>query len=253
MNVLIVEDEVNSAEFLKQELAKLPQEINVINSIGSVHDAINFLKRAPSIDLILMDIQLNDGNSFEIFETLNLQVPIIFITAYDHFLIQALKLHSIDYLLKPIDTEHLAAAIRKFKSIENYFVSKNLKNLAYQVSSNKLQKIVIKKGLEYQTLLLADIVYFFVEQKIVFCVDKNNKKFITEWTNLGEAFSLLDDKIFFRANRKYIINADYIKSFKHIEFGKTSLDLMISPAEEIIISQENSIYFRNWIRGMYIK
>ncbi|MFN2440681.1 MAG: LytR/AlgR family response regulator transcription factor, partial [Chitinophagaceae bacterium] len=123
MNVLIVEDEVNSAEFLKQELSKLPQSINVVSSLGSVYEAMNFLKHEHSIDLILMDIQLNDGISFEIFETLNLEVPIIFITAYDKFLIQALKLHSIDYLLKPVNTEHLAAAIRKFKSIEHYFVS----------------------------------------------------------------------------------------------------------------------------------
>lgn len=249
MNVLIIEDEPNGAALLKEELRRIDGSITIAGVLPSVAESVQFLENGPAIDLILMDIQLSDGLCFDILKKTPLTTPIIFTTAFDGYLIRAFEHNSLDYLLKPIQSERLAQALAKFKKVETHYRTKNLMNLVEQLDSKKQNRIVIKKGLDFQTIALNEVVYFFVEHKIVFCVDVTNRKYMTEWSNLSEAYAELEPTLFYRANRKYIVNAAHIKSFRYIEFGKTSLDLAVNPAEELIVSQENSMHFRSWIRG----
>src|SRR5690606_18881915 len=149
-------------------------------------------------------------------------IPVIFVTAYDEYVVSALQYNCLDYVLKPYNSEKLQHAIMKYHQLESYFVNKNFKTIFEQLKIGAPKKLVVKRGYEFQTVPYADIAYFFVEQKIVFCVDSGNKKYTTEWANLADVYTVIDKSLFFKANRKYIISAEFVKSFKHIDFGKTA-------------------------------
>ncbi|MEO5593440.1 MAG: response regulator transcription factor [Chitinophagaceae bacterium] len=253
MKVLIIEDELHSASLLRHELKTAGTDMDIVAELGSVSDAVAWFQSHQSPDIIFMDIKLTDGYSFEIFDRVSINIPVIFTTAYDEFVMKAFEYNGIAYILKPVDAAKLKTAINRLKQLENHFIKNKIHQLVDQLHAPKKQRIVIRKGTDFQTILLSDIACFYVENKIVFCMDKTEKKFITEWTNLGDAYSVLDPAVFFRANRKYIIHADYIKSFKHVDFGKTAVQLSIPAPETIIVSQENSPLFRNWVRGQQVK
>lgn len=248
MRILIIEDEVSNAALLKQELLKLKEPVSVLDIVGTVEESVAFLRRDEP-DLIFMDIKLRDGHSFDVFKQVTVKSPVIFTTAYNEFLQQAFTHNGIEYLLKPIDMDKLQQAIMKYRTLKDHFLNANLKKLMDYIQPKKEQKIVIKRGAEYQTLSLSDIVYFFVEQKIVFCVDQHNKKYITEWANLGDAFEEINNPLVFKANRKHLVNHKFIKSYKSAEFGKLSLELTVNPNEEIIISQDNAAVFKSWVKS----
>jgi len=253
MKALIIEDEIHSASLLRHELKLVDNQIDIVAELSSIRDAVNFLQSHSSPDIIFMDIKLTDGYSFEIFDLVPVNIPVIFTTAYDEFVMKAFEYNSIAYLLKPVDAKKINAALTKLKTMETNFIKNKIHQLADQLNKPRNQRIVIRKGIDFQTILLSEVACFYVENKIVFCMDKTERKFITEWTNLGDACAALDAAVFFRANRKYIIHADYIKSFKHIDFGKTIVQLTVPAPETIIVSQENSPAFRNWIRGQQVK
>jgi two-component system LytT family response regulator len=216
-----------------------------------VDESVKWLTQNPQPDLILMDIQLSDGLSFNIFNTCNITCPVIFVTAYDKYLTQAFDYNSIDYLLKPINQSKLKNAIRKYKNLQSYFVNNHSAILDYLNNQDKKKsRILVKRGMEFQTVRVEDIVYFFTEHKLVFLVDKDNRKYLAEKNNLSELEEELDRNLFYRANRKYIINANYIKRFKPLDRSKLSVELLLPINEEIIISQENSSSFKKWISEM---
>lgn len=251
MKLLIIEDEKPACENLVDALQEIDETIQVLGVCGSVNESIRWLGDNPQPDLILMDIQLSDGNSFNIFKSVTITCPVIFTTAYDKYLAQAFDYNSIDYLLKPIDQVKLKNAIRKYKSLQNYFVNNH--SAIYDYLNNqekKKSRILVKRGMEFQTVRVEDVVYFFTEHKLVFLVDKDNRKYLAEKSNLSELEEELDKNQFYRANRKYIINANYVKRFKPLERSKISVELQLSLNEEIIISQENSSAFKKWISEM---
>jgi DNA-binding LytR/AlgR family response regulator len=250
MKVLLIEDEINNSQWLKKQLEEADPQIEITATLETVEESIKYLEGNHLADLIFMDIKLTDGLCFEIFEQVKISVPVIFVTAYDEYVISALQYNCIDYLLKPIQPDKLRNAIQKYRQMETYFLNRNFKAFFDQLKSGMPKKIVVKRGFEFQTVAYADIAFFFVEQKIVFCVDNTNKKYTTEWSNLADVYEVIDKNNFFKANRKYIISAEYVKSFKHIDFGKTAVEMQIKTPEEIIISQENSQHFRTWIRNI---
>ena len=248
MKVLIVEDEKPAFENLVEELQAIDESIFVMGNCNSVDECVKWLNRNAQPDLILMDIQLSDGLSFNIFKTCKITCPVIFTTAYDKYLQQAFEYSSIDYLLKPISQDKLKNAIRKYKNLQSHFVN-NHSSLSDYLSHHdkKKSRILVKRGMEFQTVRVEDTAYFFTEHKLVFLVDKENRKYMAEKSNLSELEEELDKNIFYRANRKYIINANYVKRFKPLERSKISLELVLPVTEEIIISQENSASFKKWI------
>ena len=252
MKVLIVEDERPASENLVEELQAIDDSIDVVAGCNSVEGTVRWLQKNPAPDLILMDIQLSDGLSFNIFKACEVTCPVIFTTAYDKYLTQAFEYSSIDYLLKPISQDKLKNAIRKYKALRNHFVSSheyagNHTLPDYLIQDRKKSRILVRKGVDFQAVRVEDAGYFFTEHKLIFLVDKENKKFMAEKNNLSELEEELDKNIFYRANRKYIINANYIKLFKPLERSKISVELTLPVSEEIIISQENSASFKKWI------
>ncbi|HLZ88009.1 MAG TPA: LytTR family DNA-binding domain-containing protein [Puia sp.] len=254
MKVLIVEDERPASENLVEELQAIDDNIDVVAGCNSVDETVRWLSNNPQPDLILMDIQLSDGLSFNIFKACEVTCPVIFTTAYDKYLTQAFEYSSIDYLLKPISQDRLKNAIRKYKNLRNHFVNAqdalaNGQALAdYSSHPDRVRsRILVRKGVEFQAVRVEDAGYFFTEHKLIFLVDKENRKYMAEKSNLSELEEELDRNIFYRANRKYIINANYIKRFKPLERSKISVELVLPVNEEIIISQENSASFKKWI------
>ncbi|MDR3714896.1 MAG: LytTR family DNA-binding domain-containing protein [Puia sp.] len=248
MRVLIIEDEKPAYENLAGELLAIDHSISVIAGCDSVQECIRWLNRNPQPDLIMMDIQLSDGLSFNIFGACSITCPVIFTTAYDKYLTQAFEYSSIDYLLKPINPEKLKNAIKKYKNLQNHFVNNHASLLEFLNNHDKKKsRILVKKGIEYQTVRVEDIAYFFTEHKLVFLVDKENRKYLAEKNNLGELEEELDRNLFYRANRKFIINANYVRRFKPLERSKISVELALPANEEIIISQENAASFKKWM------
>ena len=248
MKVLIVEDERPASENLVEELQAIDDNISVVAGCNSVDETVRWLSRNPQPDLILMDIQLSDGLSFNIFKACEITCPVIFTTAYDKYLSQAFEYSSIDYLLKPISQDKLRGAIRKYKNLQSHFVNNHSSLSDYLTNHDKKKsRILVKRGMEFQTVKIEDVGYFFTEHKLVFLVDKENRKYMAEKSNLSELEEELDRTIFYRANRKYIINANYVKRFKPLERSKISVELVLPVNEEIIISQENSASFKKWI------
>lgn len=248
MKVLIIEDEKPALENIIDCLKNADEQIKIIGTLNSVQTSINWLNENPLPDLVFMDIQLSDGLSFNIFKHTNITCPVIFTTAFDHYMTKALDYNSIDYLLKPIDCNRLNNTIKKYKNLQSHFVNNYSSLLDYfNHQQKKRSRVVVKKGLEFQTIKLEDIAYFFTEHKVVFVVDKDCKKFLAEINTLAELEEELDESMFFRVNRKYIVNANYINRYKPVDKSKISVELSVPVNEEIIISQENASTFKKWI------
>src|SRR5580704_4215277 len=251
MKVLIIEDEKPAVESLVEELLQIDESFQVTGTCDSVQESIQWLSQHPQPDIIFMDIQLSDGLSFNIFKSCTVTCPIVFTTAYDKYLTQAFDYNSIDYLLKPINPDKLKNAIRKYKNLQNYFVNNHSALLDYLNNHDKKKsRILVKRGMEFQAIRVEEVVYFFTEHKLVFLVDKENRKYLAEKSNLSELEEELDKNLFYRANRKYIINANFVKRFKPLERSKISVELTLAVNEEIIVSQENAASFKKWISEM---
>ena len=248
MKILIVEDEIPALENLKMCIASADGSIQIAGTTRSVAESISWLQNNPSPDLILMDIQLSDGLCFHIFSEYNVLCPVIFTTAYDKYMIDAFEYNCIDYLLKPIDLSKLTHTLHKYKHLQRYFVN-NYSTILEYLNANKKNKsrIIVKKGTEFLSIRLEDVAYFFTEHKLVFLVDKENKKYLCETNSLSDIEEMLDNNTFFRVNRKYIVNADYITKFKSIEKSKISVEISLPVVEELIVSQENASVFKKWI------
>ncbi|HXD79875.1 MAG TPA: LytTR family DNA-binding domain-containing protein [Puia sp.] len=253
MKVLIVEDEHPAFCNLAEELHVLDENIEVVAGCATVEESVRWLHANPQPDLIFMDVQLSDGLSFNIFKTGKVTCPVIFTTAYNKYLTEAFQFSSIDYLLKPISHDRLCNAIQKYHTLRAHFVGAQEHGDHPAIAEftgrqdRKRSRILVRKGAEFQTVRIEDAGYFFTEHKLIFLVDKENRKYMAEKSNLSELEEELDRNLFYRANRKYIINANYIKRFKPLEKSKISVELTLPVNEEIIISQENSASFKKWI------
>lgn len=246
INTVIIEDEKTASDNLIRLLNLTREPINVITVLDSVEESVKWFKSNPQPDLVFMDIQLKDGNSFSIFEHVKILSPIVFITAYDNYLINAFEQNSIEFLLKPIDETAIIHTIDKYKNLKQHFLYRYEEVLMKLNEKAKKTRLIAKKGIEYQSILLEDIACFFTEHKITFLITKQEKKFMLD-QNLKELEEYLDPKKFYRANRKYIVNIDCIKSYKTHDKVKLLLEISIPVNEEIIISQENTSSFKKWI------
>lgn len=249
LNIVIIEDEKFSQEKLLNTLHEISFEVNVVAVLSTVKESIAYFKEGPVVDIILSDVQLTDGLSFDIFRETGIDIPVIFITGFDKFMLYAFESNGIDYLLKPIEKEELNKAILKYKMFEHHFRNQNqsLKNLLELTSSKKKTRLIVKKGVENLSIRMEDIVMFYTETKIVYLIDKNEKKFIVDKT-LNELEESLDNSLFFRANRQYIINLNFVKCYKAYDKVKLQVDLNLSEKNHsIIISQITAPYFRKWI------
>jgi len=247
LNTVIIEDEKSARQSLIQSLEHVDEGVNVVAQLSSVKESVDYFSNANKADLIFCDVQLEDGLSFEIFTKAEIGTPVIFITGYDQFVMNAFEYNGIDYLLKPVCDDELKKAITKYRRLEKHFGNQPSINNLVQYVNRRRTRLIVKKGLENISLRLEDIVLFYTENKMVYVVDKFSKKYIVD-KNLGELEEELDNTIFFRANRQYIININFIKGFKSYEKVKLQLDLVNPELNySIIISQETAPAFRKWM------
>jgi len=249
-NAIVIEDERLASHYLISRLKELAPDIHVAATLTNVAQSIDYLTHnADQTDLIFSDVQLADGLSFSIFNNVHVDLPVIFITGYDTFMMNAFHCNGIDYLLKPVSDEDLVQAIDKYKKLEKHFHSSHhqMESLLQLFKQKKKSRLVVKRGAEHVFLLLDDVVLFYTENKIVFVLDKEGKKYLVD-KNLSDLEEELDKDLFFRANRQYIVNINYVRSYKTYERVKLQLDLNITlPNHSIIISQETAPLFKKWI------
>jgi DNA-binding LytR/AlgR family response regulator len=253
INVLILEDEEAAAKRLQKMLGELMPEAEIVGSITSIVASVQWFKSNPMPQLVLADIQLADGSSFEIFKQVNVDCPIIFTTAYDQYALQAFKQNSVHYLLKPVKKEELKEAIEKFRKVQGGKQPATVdfeKMLATMTKSDNIYKerFIIRFGEHIKTIEIKDIAYFYTENKANFAVLKDGKRYPVD-NNLDELEQLINPKNFFRINRQFIIGYHAITEM--ISYSKSRVLIKLNPPTklETIVSTERSSSFKSWLAG----
>jgi DNA-binding LytR/AlgR family response regulator len=247
MNVIIIEDEKPAVEKLRRALSKADPTMQVLACLNSVQQAADWLLRNPQPDVIFMDIELSDGLSFRIFEQSEVKSPIIFTTAFDEYWQEAFEQNSIDYLLKPVKQDKLESALLKYHRLKEHFAG-NLQNLLNWQKGNSLykKKFLVKRGADYVSIKVEDIPYFYAAHKVVCLVNILGQRFILD-DSLSELEEQLDPAMFYRVNRKYLVNLNSIQRIRSYPKSKLQLDLLPPVEEEILIAQENVASFKVWM------
>ncbi|MEM7368109.1 MAG: LytTR family DNA-binding domain-containing protein [Bacteroidota bacterium] len=252
MKVVIIEDEKPAAERLKRYLLKYDPAIEVMGQLTSVHQSVAWLEvHQEEVDLLFMDIQLTDGISFEIFQEIGVRKPVIFTTAYDEYAIDAFRVNSIDYLLKPITFTMLAQAMKKLNALKEQFASGDhvapiIRHLHAERSYK--HRFLVRLGNRIQAIPIEEIALFFAEGRTVFLLTRKNKKFILEY-RLQELEELLDPTQFFRVNRTFVIPVHGIQEV--LVYSNSRLKILPSAQtdKEIIVSRDKVQAFKEWLAG----
>lgn len=244
IKTIIIEDEKPSARKLVRQLEQFA-DLELVATLHSVEEAVDFFQNNPHPDLIFSDIVLGDGLSFDIFEKIPTKSFIIYTTAFDQYTLKAFKLNSIDYLLKPILDEDLQKAIEKYKSFlpqEQSYNNLNFKDLIKN-DAPKISRIVAKIGYNLKIIQIDEASFFYSENKIVYA-QTSERAFPTDFT-LDELENLLETEKFFRVNRQFIINLNFIKNIHTSPYYK--VEMQYQPTEEISVSRERVKDFKDWL------
>ena len=250
MDVIIIEDEDYNVKLLEGMLRKIRPEWNVVHVFDSVKSTVEYFKNNAQPNLIFMDIQLADGISFSIFDQVEITCPIIFTTAYDEYAIQAFKVVSVDYLLKPLKDSDLERAIVKFETLEYSLQSnevyKELLDVIRTGAKKYRTRFLIQGHSTYTSLDVSDIAYFYSESKITFAVTFAQKEHIVNFS-LEQLEDELSKENFFRLNRKYIANIKAIDSFEDFFGGKLIVHFTIPMKESVTVSRLKNSLFKEWM------
>ncbi|MEL6134573.1 MAG: LytTR family DNA-binding domain-containing protein [Bacteroidota bacterium] len=251
IRALIIEDEPLAAKRLARMIHEIDPEVEILDILDAVSSAVQWLKLKET-DLIFLDIHLADGNSFSIFEQIEIETPIIFTTAYDEYAIQAFKLNSIDYLLKPIEKSELAQSLQKFKSSQPAAASMDMQALWQAIQEQQAappsfqKRFMVSSGDKIKSIPVEEIAYFFGQQKYVFLITHDGRRHIVNYT-LGQLESLLDPHDFFRINRQFILRFEAIENM--FAYSKSRIKVELKPASDIeaIVSIEKTPRFKSWL------
>lgn len=250
MTVLIVEDEQLAQERLEMLLKAYDPSINIAGKLESVEETVQWLNSKTHPDIILLDIHLADGDSFEIFRRVNTQKPVIFTTAYENYAVEAFQLFSIDYILKPVTSQSLAQALNKYKNLSAAFIPHNYELLIEQVKDNFLNhyktRFLAKVGKRLFFVPSEEVAFFSADNKIVYLTDREGNRFVINAT-IDKLESELNPRDFFRINRSTIIHAGVLEQIKPHPNNRLKLELRnVRSAGEIIISRERVGAFKEW-------
>jgi DNA-binding LytR/AlgR family response regulator len=250
VKVIIIEDEKPAARRLERMLKELGIETETL--LHSVKDSVQWFFDHPHPDLILLDIQLSDGLSFEIFEEVEVKSAIIFTTAYDEYALKAFKLNSIDYLLKPIDADELKTAIDKFKANrmepaqQNFNLDQIRKLLVNPLEKSYKKRFTVKLGQHLKMIPVEDVVCFFSENKGTYIHTAENRDILLDCT-LEQLEEQVDPVKFFRISRKYLISIGFIKDIISYTNSRLQLKLDHFNAGDIVVSREKVRSFKTWL------
>jgi len=249
MKVLIIEDEERTARQLVRMLLNYDPAIEVLALLPSVKEAVTWFKQNPLPDIAFMDIHLEDGQAFSIFEQINLNVPVIFTTAYDEYMLKAFKVNSIDYLLKPIDYDDLVRALEKFKSLQvnpGFDMNALLQLVQKPKEPTFKDRFMVTIGTKIYSIETEDIAFFYSEEKATFLMTKAGQLLTLEYS-LDNLESQLNPSSFFRVNRQFLVARKAIKSIQMYSPTKIKLDLAPVPRKEVFVSVHKVPDFKDWL------
>lgn len=252
MKVLIIEDEMHAARRLESLIREVIPDVAVAGTADSVKSSVKWLNNHPAPDLIFMDIQLGDGLSFEIFEMIDIQSPVIFTTAYDEYALKAFKVNSIDYILKPVDKAELQTAIAKFDRLtykqpgSAQKITESISKVVELISRKYKERFVVKVGEHLRTIEVKDVDYFFSADKVTFCHTQDGRNHIIDFT-LDQLEGMVDPTRFFRINRKYLVGAGAIKDIVNYTNSRLKLVLPGAKSEDCVVARERVQEFRQWL------
>jgi two-component system, LytTR family, response regulator len=248
MRALIIEDEKLTAERLADLLIKDLPQVELAGMLHSVESAKRWLSKEPEPDLIFVDIELGDGTAFDLLEAQKISSAIIFTTAFDIHAVKAFKYNSVDYLLKPIDPKELKKAVEKYERGNLADQEPVLEELKRFFNSGFKKRFMVKSGDKLQSIPVEDVNYFFSEDSYTFLLDKEEKKWIIDYS-LDDLDEILDPLSFFRLNRRIISNIDSIDTVSSYFNGRLVVKVLPEMNEQIVISRERVKSFKAWLDG----
>lgn len=252
IKILMLEDEEPAAKRLQKLMRETEPEAEIVAVLDSIKKAKDWLQQNPSPDLMLVDIHLADGISLELFRQIDVLCPLIFTTAYDAYALQAFKLNSIDYLLKPVKKEELHNAVEKFKrqkamEYPPVDVNRLLETMQPPVQQFR-DRFVIRYGEHIKTIETKDVSYFYTESRANFLVTAEGKRFVIDF-NLDQLERMLNPKHFFRINRQFIVSLQAIDEMTAWTKARVLIKLKPANKQETIVSTERSPEFKKWLAG----
>ncbi|WP_405400890.1 LytR/AlgR family response regulator transcription factor [Maribacter sp. Asnod2-G09] len=251
MKVILVEDELAASDNLTYLLTKINPAIEVVAVLDTVKATVAYFSKPHEGVLVFMDIHLADGISFEIFDQVEINIPIIFTTAYDQYALKAFKVNSIDYLLKPIDQEELSDALDRFeaqnqqKGIDEQQMQ-SLMQLIQHKPTNFKQTFLVGLGDQLLPVKTADIAYFFIDTGLVKAVTVQERSYVLD-IKLEDIEESLDPEVFYRANRQFIVRREAITAIKFHFNSKLLVDVHPVCSERIVVSKAKASEFKNWV------
>src|SRR5688572_20977737 len=258
MKILIVEDEDLAVKKLKKTLAGVDDSAEIVGETDSIKATVQWLESNPIPDLILMDIELADGQSFEIFNLTQVKSPVIFITSYDEYALKAFKVNSVDYLLKPVQKEDLESALGKYRDMKKLYATDPPKSTSVDFDGlvkelqQKLQlkeyrkRFLVKHAQKLVSVEIDEIAYFFSDGRLNFFKTYDNRKFVVDYT-MDELEEMLDPDKYYRISRSYFISVNSVEQI-HDYFGNRLLLYLKPNAEkEAIVSREKVTEFKKWL------
>lgn len=258
MTVLIVEDENLAAKRLTQMLQEVPYPVKVVGVTKAISDTVLWLQQHEHPDMMLMDIELADGHSFEIFNQVSVNSLVVFTTSYDEYALKAFKLNSIDYLLKPIDIDDLTRALDKFNKLQlplqppaetigRKSIEQLLDEMQRQLNAKTYRKrFLVKSGTRLVSVDAADIAFFYVEGRVVFLKTDNQKKYIVDYS-MEELEDMLDPSDFFRINRSCLVARKSIRQIEEYLGSRLSLQIIPEYEKQSVVSREKVSTFKQWM------
>ena len=247
MKVLIIEDEQLAAKKLIRLLKEIDVEIEIAGILGAIESAVNWLLSHPQPDLIFMDIQLEDGLCFDIFEKSKIKTPVIFTTAYDEYTLKAFKVNSVDYLLKPIKPDELKTAISKFNQFHQRTDIAGIEMALRQLQPKQKERFLIKVGEHYKSVEISEIDCFYIKERCNFMHLNTGKNYAIDYS-LDKIEEMIDSKMFFRINRNMIVNFLSIQDILAYSSNRLKISLRNwTEKEELLLSRDRVADFKVWM------
>lgn len=252
MNIAIIEDEQLTAEDLAELIGRIDKDIKVIALLDSVKNATAFLQQGPAIDLILSDIQLGDGLSFEVFRTVQIHAPVIFCTAYDEYALEAIKNNGIEYVLKPYNEQSIRSAIDKYRRLKDHFVTgepdyeKIIQVITgHKTAAKKASSILVYHRDKILPVSLDEAAIFYIDNELTHLQCFDNRDFV-----LNQSLDELEELCgvsFFRINRQHLVNRRVIQDANHIQHRKYIVNLSVRFKETLVVSKNRTSRFLEWL------
>jgi DNA-binding LytR/AlgR family response regulator len=252
MDILIIEDEQLGAEKLERMLQSIDPSVKIVGNTRSIESSVEWLLQHKHPDIVLMDIELTDGQSFEIFNHVTINSMVIFTTSYDEYALKAFKLNSVDYLLKPIKKEELKTALDKYQQWKQKFsapalnIEQLISELNRQQSKTWRSRFLVKQGQKLVSVETNEIAYLYAEGRLSFLITWNKLKYVLDYT-IEELEQMLDPQQFYRANRGFIIQVKSVSQIHTYFNGKLKLELQPFTEKEVLVSREKATEFKEWM------